>query len=189
MYDDLHKNALRASNTYEGKYVSITGALGTIDASGEYVSLEDPTDELSTDTVLCNLKTNEQRDKIISVNAHDVITIKGLVTTVGETLGYAIDITDIELGIVDWVKLLGQKTDHITTVFKDATFKETTSEDRLNATVNKYSVNIFGSQVRCSLLEKEESPGVIVVIFNFDEPSWNTDRFAEMLYFYMDNLT
>ena len=85
--------------------------------------------------------------------------------------------------------MLGQKTDHITTVFKDATFKETTSEDRLNATVNKYSVNIFGSQVRCSLLEKEESPGVIVVIFNFDEPSWNTDRFAEMLYFLHCNFT
>ncbi|MGX8687414.1 MAG: OB-fold protein, partial [bacterium] len=39
MMEDLNANAMKASDTYKGKYLEITGRLGTIDSEGAYISL------------------------------------------------------------------------------------------------------------------------------------------------------
>lgn len=97
LFDALNNNALKAEKTYNGQYVEITGHLGTIDSSGNYICIG--ADENNYDYILqsirCNVKSDEQLDKIMELNSNDVITVKGKIVDVGEVIGYTLDIDSI----------------------------------------------------------------------------------------------
>lgn len=95
MMSQLDDNALGASDKYKGQYLEITGRLGTIDSSGKYISLY-PDDEYAIIGVQCQIKNDEQRSKVASMAKGDTVTLKGKCTTVGEVLGYSVDIEEIE---------------------------------------------------------------------------------------------
>lgn len=63
LYDELKENALKASNTYKGKYIRLTGNLMTIDSDGKYFSLEPMNDEWSFNSVNCNIE-KKHLDKV-----------------------------------------------------------------------------------------------------------------------------
>lgn len=97
LFDALNNNALKAEKTYNGQYVEITGHLGTIDSSGNYICIG--ADENNYDylfqSIHCNVKSDEQLDKIMELNSNDVITVKGKIVDVGEAIGYTLDIDSI----------------------------------------------------------------------------------------------
>lgn len=97
MMADLDENALRAESKYNGQYIEVTGELSNIDSSGKYISLSPENGEFTFITnVTCYIQNDLQKEKIMDMSTGDIITIKGKVTSVGEVLGYSIDIDEIE---------------------------------------------------------------------------------------------
>ena len=87
---------MKAEKKYNKQYVEITGILSNIDSSGKYISL-DPDDEGFTFiNVQCYMKTDEQKDKVMEMNKGDKVTLKGKIKSVGEVLGYSLDIDEIK---------------------------------------------------------------------------------------------
>lgn len=92
LVDALEGNALNAKETYEGKYIEVTGRVETIDASGEYICLY-PTDESwSVYYVQCFIKTDEHLEVVKGVKTGDTVTLRGEIIMVGEVLGYGLNI-------------------------------------------------------------------------------------------------
>lgn len=92
---ELEGNALRASDTYKGKYVQIQGKLSNIDSSGKYISIEPNNDDFVITNIQCFVTNDAQKTVIAGLNIDDVITIKGQITDVGELMGYSLDIDEI----------------------------------------------------------------------------------------------
>ncbi len=95
LLDELDANALRAKQTYNGKYIEFSGKLTNIDSSGDYISISPSSDEWSFDTIHCSVTDKSQLDVISMMNIDDTVTIRGEVTDVGEVLGYFVDIHEI----------------------------------------------------------------------------------------------
>lgn len=91
----LDNNAALARETYNGKYLEITGKLGTIDSELKYISLYSNTKEYDFVGIHCKVKNNEQKEIIKTLVKDQEITVKGKITDVGEVLGYYLDITEI----------------------------------------------------------------------------------------------
>ncbi len=89
MLSDLDANALAASNTYKGKRVTVTGTLSNIDASGNYFTLTGSPDDFAITPVLINIDES-QRDTVMAFTSDQEVTVTGMVTDVGEVMGYAI---------------------------------------------------------------------------------------------------
>lgn len=90
MLSDLENNALAAANTYEGKRVTVTGTLSSIDASGDYFSLKGSADDFGFTPVRIDIDESH-RDTVAAFTPDQEITVTGTVTSVGEILGYGID--------------------------------------------------------------------------------------------------
>lgn len=93
---DLDENALKAAETYEGQYVSLTGEIGTIDSSGKYIDLFPTDDEWAIIGVQCYITNEEQKAAIMKLSTGDTVTVEGKITSVGEVLGYSLDIDTIQ---------------------------------------------------------------------------------------------
>lgn len=93
--DELENNAASAKEKYNGKYLEITGRLGTIDADLKYISLLSTTDEWDIMEIHCTIKDNNQKEIIKTLKKDDTIIVKGKITDVGEVLGYSLDIVEI----------------------------------------------------------------------------------------------
>ena len=94
--DALDANAMNASDTYKDKYVAVTGRLAEIDASGKYIVLADVNDELSFYTIKCNIKSDEQLEKVKQMTKDDTVVIRGQITDVGEFMKYTMNIDSID---------------------------------------------------------------------------------------------
>lgn len=95
MMSQLDDNPLGASKQYKDQYLEITGKLGNIDASGDYIDLMADGD-FEIIGVQCYIKNDEQESKVTSMKMGDMVTLKGKCTDVGEVLGYSFDIEEIE---------------------------------------------------------------------------------------------
>lgn len=91
----LKNNAAAAKDTYNGKYLAITGKLGTIDSDLKYIGLLSTTNNFDLTGVHCTIKNEEQKNIVKTLNKDDTIVVKGKITNVGEVLGYYLDITEI----------------------------------------------------------------------------------------------
>ena len=92
----LEANALNAKETYKDKYLEITGKLGTIDASGKYISLLPGVGNFELTGVQCYIKTDEARAQVAEMHDGDTVTLRGKCTDVGEIMGYSLDIDSID---------------------------------------------------------------------------------------------
>lgn len=95
MMELLEKNALKASEQYDGQYVQVTGRLAVIDSGGNYIVLHPQDNEFTIIGVQCYLKNETQKAAIMELSVGDTVTVKGKVTGVGEVLGYSLDIEEI----------------------------------------------------------------------------------------------
>ena len=94
--DTLDENALRAEKTYQDMYVEITGYLSNIDSDGEYFSITGTNDSWDFNWISCDITDEKQLDKIINLNNGDQITVYGKITTIGEVIGYRVDVIEIK---------------------------------------------------------------------------------------------
>lgn len=96
MLEDLKSNAMKAENTYKNKQIEFTAKIKNFDSNGSYISVEPTTaDEWNFDTVQCYIKNEEQKSILMNKNTGDTVTIKGKVKSIGEVLGYSVDIAEI----------------------------------------------------------------------------------------------
>ena len=93
--DMLNKNPLNASRTLKDKRIFLTGSVGNIDASGNYISLVG-SDNFSLDSVMCYIKNDDQLEFVAGIEKGTSVRILGKVKDVGEVMGYSIDIEEIE---------------------------------------------------------------------------------------------
>lgn len=91
----LHDNALKASETYKGQYLEVSGYLDVIDSSGKYISLNSGEEDYSFVNVQCYIKSDDQKTIIMDLSKGSSLTIKGKCKDVGEVMGYSIDIDEI----------------------------------------------------------------------------------------------
>lgn len=96
MHSELEDNALRAETTYQDKYVEFTGYLDNIDSDGHYITVRATDDEWDWDTIQCYLTKDNHKDIVMQLNSGDKITIQGQITSIGEVLGYSLDIHTIK---------------------------------------------------------------------------------------------
>ena len=92
----LKNNAAVAKDTYNKKYVEISGRLGTIDSDLEYISLVSSTNKWDIIGVHCALKNKEQRNVVKTLSKDQEIIVRGKITDVGEVLGYFLDVIEIK---------------------------------------------------------------------------------------------
>ncbi len=91
----LKENALKAEQTYQDQYLEITGRLSVIDSDGNYISLYPIKDEWAVMGVRCDIKNDEQLNKVLEMKIGDTVTLKGKIKDIGEILGYTLDIDSI----------------------------------------------------------------------------------------------
>lgn len=91
----LESNALKASETYKGEYVRVTGLLHNVDASGDYFSLESPNEDFTLIGFSCDIR-EEHRDTVMNLEMGQSVTVVGEISTVGEVMGYRMDVNKIE---------------------------------------------------------------------------------------------
>jgi len=94
MLDALEGNALAASTTYKGKLVQVTGKVYNIDSSGDYFGV-DGLDDQFTLTGLHMRIGAEHLPQVQEFTVGQTVVVTGTVTSVGEVLGYAIDVATI----------------------------------------------------------------------------------------------
>lgn len=94
LMDDLDSNALKAESTYQDQYVELTGRLNVVDSDGDYISIVPQDDQFAILGVQCYLQTEEQRQQVLEMQIDQVITVRGQITSVGEVMGYLLDVDD-----------------------------------------------------------------------------------------------
>lgn len=85
----LEGNALKAKNTYDGKQVTVSGFVGSIDASGDYFSLDPEPEALVFTGVQVNTSEKFQ-DQVANFSKGQAITVTGKIDDVGEIMGYSL---------------------------------------------------------------------------------------------------
>lgn len=91
----LENNPAVAKDTYNKKYVEVTGKLGTIDSDLKYISLMSSSNEWDFNGIHCYIKNSDQKEVIKTLTKDQEIMVRGKITDVGEVLGYYLDITEI----------------------------------------------------------------------------------------------
>ena len=95
MNEELEANALSASEKYKGKYIEFVGKLKSIDSDGKYITVKSVEKDSFLSSFNCSIKNDSQKQIIKQLKKDDLIRIKGKVTTVGDILGYYVDIIEI----------------------------------------------------------------------------------------------
>ena len=96
MFDELDANAMKAENNYQGKYVEFECKIANFDSDGSYVSVEPVNaDEWNFSTAMCYIKDDAQKELLLQKNVGDSISIKGKVKSIGEIVGYSVDINEV----------------------------------------------------------------------------------------------
>lgn len=95
MVDDLSSNALKASQTYNKKYIEVTGELKSIDSAGKYFSIGKENEMFSFTNITCRIK-KEHLEKVMEFSEGEIITVVGEITSVGEILGYTLNVDVIK---------------------------------------------------------------------------------------------
>lgn len=96
LYDALEDNALKAEDTFQDAYLEVTGILSSIDSDGQYFGLYPLEEDFSFDDVHCRMTSDEQREKLKEYSKGDTITVKGVITDIGEIAGYTLTVDSIE---------------------------------------------------------------------------------------------
>lgn len=96
LFDELDANAMKAENKYQGKFVEFKCKISNFDSDGAYISVEPiNASEWNFTTALCYIKNDTQKNFLLDKNVDDEITIKGKIKSIGEVLGYTININEV----------------------------------------------------------------------------------------------
>ncbi|MBQ3114797.1 MAG: zinc ribbon domain-containing protein [Clostridia bacterium] len=97
MFDELDSNAMKAEANYQKKNVEFECKIKSFDSDGSYISVEPVgASEWNFVSAMCYIKNDTQKEFLIQKNVGDIITIKGQVKSIGEVVGYSIDIKEVQ---------------------------------------------------------------------------------------------
>ena len=96
IFDLLDTNALKAEKEYQNAYIKFTGAINNIDSDGDYISVKAIGDDWGFDSVQCYVTDDSQLDIILDKSVGETVTVSGKIKSVGEVLGYSLDIKEIK---------------------------------------------------------------------------------------------
>ena len=89
LYDGLNANALKAEQTYQDKYIELTGRLSNIDSDGDYISLD--CEKYLFETVICSIE-EKHLEYVMNLTEGEEITLVGQITDIGEVMGYSVEV-------------------------------------------------------------------------------------------------
>lgn len=97
LFDALKSNAMKAQSDFKGQYVEIEGYLSVIDSDGKYISVGAAPDNYTyvLQSVHCNIKNDAQKQQIMEIGTESPITVRGKIISVGEVLGFSMNIDSI----------------------------------------------------------------------------------------------
>ena len=96
LFDDLKGNAYNAQQKWKDQYVTITGGkVATIDASGQYFSIESSSDEYWLSTIHVSIPKDIRDEVMSSISSGANVTVSGKISEVGELMGYTIDAYEV----------------------------------------------------------------------------------------------
>ena len=95
LIQDLEANAMNAKDTHTDEYVAITGRIESINENGKNFYLYPSNNAWAIQGVLCDVQTDEQKEKLKNYVSGNIVTIKGQITLVGDVLGYSMDVYSI----------------------------------------------------------------------------------------------
>ena len=97
MFDELDENAMKAESNYQKKNIEFECKIKNFDSDGSYISVEPVgADEWNFSSAMCYIKNDEQKNFLVEKSVGDKITIKGKVKSIGEVMGYSIDIAEVQ---------------------------------------------------------------------------------------------
>ena len=97
MFEDLKSNAMKAEEKYKNKNIEFSAKINNFDSDGKYIGVKAVnSDEWDFNSAMCYIKNDKQKEFLINKNIGDTITIKGKVKSIGEVLGYSIDIAEVQ---------------------------------------------------------------------------------------------
>lgn len=96
LFDELDANAMKAESNYQNKNVEFECKISNFDSDGAYISVEPVNaSEWNFITSNCYIKNDVQKAFLLEKNVGDTVTIKGKIKSIGEFLGYSIDIAEV----------------------------------------------------------------------------------------------
>ena len=97
LFDALKNNAMKAQSDFKNQYVEIEGYLDVVDSDGKYIGVgAAPTDyNYILQNVQCYIKDDTQKQQIMEIGTESPITVRGKIISVGEVLGFSMNIDSI----------------------------------------------------------------------------------------------
>lgn len=97
LFDALKNNAMKAQSDFKDQYVEIEGYLDVVDSDGKYIGVgAAPTDyNYILQNVQCYIKDDTQKQQIMEIGTESPITVRGKIISVGEVLGFSMNIDSI----------------------------------------------------------------------------------------------
>lgn len=94
---DYTDNAAKAKNTWQDKYIELTGWFDSADEDGTYFTMISTDDNYWLQEVKCLIGSDEQLNKMFEKKEKDIVVIKGQVKSLGEPFyDYVIKLHSIE---------------------------------------------------------------------------------------------
>ena len=93
--DDLIKmkdeNPLKAKETYKDSFVFVKGKVNNMDSNGKYIDITSLTNPYDFTIIQCYIKNDTTKNTVMDLKVGDTIIVGGVVTDVGELMGYSIN--------------------------------------------------------------------------------------------------
>ena len=86
-----------ASSDFKDQYVEIEGYLDVVDSDGKYIGVGAAPNDYNyiLQNVQCYIKDDTQKQQIMEIGTESPITVRGKIISVGEVLGFSMNIDSI----------------------------------------------------------------------------------------------
>lgn len=97
LFDALKNNAMKAQSDFKDQYVEIEGYLDVVDSDGKYIGVGAAPNDYNyiLQNVQCYIKDDTQKQQIMEIGTESPITVRGKIISVGEVLGFSMNINSI----------------------------------------------------------------------------------------------
>ena len=84
-------NPLKAKETYKDNFVFVKGKINNVDSNGKYIDITSLKNPYDFTIIQCYIKTDMVKNAVMDLKIGDTIIIGGVVSDVGEVMGYSIN--------------------------------------------------------------------------------------------------
>lgn len=96
LFEDLENNAMVAEQKYNKARIELTGQINSFDSDGKYFLLGSSDDSYMFSSIQCYIDEDQMSD-VMKLSKGDIITLNGTIKSIGENMGYSLDVEKILL--------------------------------------------------------------------------------------------